>query len=292
MQRRLPLALLVRLAVVVPILLIATLSKADATCDSACHECKKSCTSQKLGCLTHARADRTSALGDCTPGRAGGSCRRLARQTFGRERSECGQTTTTCRSCCKRRGRDECFTTTTTSLTTTTSTTTSTTSIPTTSTSTSAPPSTTTTTTTSTTTTLACQLAADGQTCQTWQDCCSFRCDTTTNTCGDCIPTGDAGCFGDSWCCQGVCLQKGSITNPGTCLNPVVEIACICCNDPQTCSTECVYNLLTQCEAFGSVICQNVCSNAGFAFAGGQNFCCSYPGQCNLLTDQCPAALE
>jgi hypothetical protein len=137
----------------------------------------------------------------------------------------------------------------------------------------------------------ACCLPDGSQGCQGPQDCCSGHCDTTTNTCG-CVPTGDAGCFSlHNDCCQGVCLQKGSITTPGTCLNPIVEIICNCCVDSQTCSAVCVDNLLTQCQEFGSVICQNVCSDAGFAFSGGGIECCA-PGQCNRLTDQCPVPLE
>src|SRR5207249_4257776 len=64
-------------------------------------------------CLTHARADRTSALGDCTPGRSGRSCRGLARQMLMRAWSECRQSATACRSCCKANGSDGCVTTTT-----------------------------------------------------------------------------------------------------------------------------------------------------------------------------------
>src|SRR5438046_480503 len=82
-------------------------------CDSACRDCKKSSASQKLDCLTHARADRTSALGDCTPGRSGRSCRGLARQMLMRAWSECRQSATACRSCCKANGSDGCVTTTT-----------------------------------------------------------------------------------------------------------------------------------------------------------------------------------
>src|SRR5438046_1262558 len=132
-------------------------------CDSACRDCKKSSASQKLDCLTHARADRTSALGDCTPGRSGRSCRRLARQMLMRAWSECRQSATACRSCCKANGSDGCVTTTTVITPTTTtmtasttrshSTTTTTTQAPATTTTTRPPTTTTSTTTTSTTTT-------------------------------------------------------------------------------------------------------------------------------------------
>src|SRR5947209_16103704 len=97
------------------VLLLVNRSQIEARnkCDSACRECKTSCASQKLDCLTHARADRTSALGDCTPGPSGRSCRRLARQMLVRARSECRQSATACRSCCKANGSDGCVTTTT-----------------------------------------------------------------------------------------------------------------------------------------------------------------------------------
>src|SRR5207302_8005490 len=97
-------------------LLLVNASQIEAArnkCDSACRECKTSCASQKLDCLTHAHADRTSALGDCTPGRSGRSCRRLARQMFMRAWSECRQSATACRSRCKANGSDGCVTTTT-----------------------------------------------------------------------------------------------------------------------------------------------------------------------------------
>src|SRR5713101_1448791 len=116
-----------------------------AKCDTACRECKNSCTSQKLNCLTHARANRISLLGDCTPGRSGRPCRTLARQTFMRARSECTQSATACRSCCKANDRGGCVTTTTTTVmaSTTTSVTSATTST-TTSTTTTTPATTTT----------------------------------------------------------------------------------------------------------------------------------------------------
>src|SRR5436309_7669917 len=113
---------------------------------SACHECKTSCASQKLDCLTHAHADRTSALGDCTPGRSGRPCRRRVSQMLMRARSECRQSATACRSCCKANGGDGCVTTTTGITPTTTTMTASTTP-------TRATTTTTTSTTTSTTTT-------------------------------------------------------------------------------------------------------------------------------------------
>src|SRR5438093_173885 len=98
------------------VLLLVNTSQIEAAsnkCDSACRECKTSCASQMLDCLTHARADRTSALGDCTPGPSGRSCRRLAHQMLVRARSECRQSATACRSCCKANGSDGCVTTTT-----------------------------------------------------------------------------------------------------------------------------------------------------------------------------------
>src|SRR5713101_5323548 len=61
--------------------------EAGKKCDSACRECQNSCASPKLDCLTHARADRTSQLGDCTPGRSGHPCRKVVRRTFIRTRS-------------------------------------------------------------------------------------------------------------------------------------------------------------------------------------------------------------
>src|SRR5207249_4143656 len=104
--------LLTLLALVLP-LVTASQIEAATKCDSACRDCRKSCASQKLDCLTHARADRTSALGDCTPGRSGRSCRRLARQMLMRAWSECRQSATACRSCCRANGSDGCVTTTT-----------------------------------------------------------------------------------------------------------------------------------------------------------------------------------
>src|SRR5213594_3415662 len=104
--------LLTLLALVLP-LVHASQIEAATKCDSACRECKTSCASQKLDCLTHAHAGRTSALGDCTPGRSGRSCRRLARQTLMRAWSECRQSATACLSCCKANGSDGCVTTTT-----------------------------------------------------------------------------------------------------------------------------------------------------------------------------------
>src|SRR5207244_12591559 len=82
------------------VLLLVNTSQIEAArhkCDSACRDCKKSCASQKLDCLTHARADRTSALGDCTPGRSGRSCRGLARQMLMRAWSEGRPSATACR---------------------------------------------------------------------------------------------------------------------------------------------------------------------------------------------------
>src|SRR5437016_4291196 len=162
--------LLTLLALVLLLVNASQIEAARKKCDSACRECKTSCASQKLDCLTHAHADRTSALGDCTPGRSGRSCRRLARQLFMRAWSECRQSATACRSCCKANGSDGCVTTTTvitpttTTMTasttpthaTTTSTTTSTTTTtqaPTTSTTTQPPTTTTSTSTTTSTTT-------------------------------------------------------------------------------------------------------------------------------------------
>src|SRR5438034_6591772 len=98
------------------VLLLVNASQIEAAsnkCDSACHECKTSCASQKLDCLTHAHADRTSALGDCSPGRSGRPCRRRVSQMLMRARSECRQSATACRSCCKANGGDGCVTTTT-----------------------------------------------------------------------------------------------------------------------------------------------------------------------------------
>src|SRR5213592_4278359 len=105
--------LLTLLALVLLLVNASQIEAARNKCDSACRECKTSCASQKLDCLTHAHADRTSALGDCTPGRSGRSCRRLARQIFMRAWSECRQSATACRSCCKANGSDGCVTTTT-----------------------------------------------------------------------------------------------------------------------------------------------------------------------------------
>jgi len=145
--------LLTLLALVLLLVNTSQIEAARNTCDSACRDCKKSCASQKLDCLTHARADRTSALGDCTPGRSGRSCRGLARQMLMRAWSECRQSATACRSCCKANGSDGCVTTTTVITPTTTTMTASTT--PTHPTTTTTRPPTTTTTTTSSTTTQA-----------------------------------------------------------------------------------------------------------------------------------------
>src|SRR5437016_3106292 len=149
--------LLTLLALVLP-LVTASQIEAATKCDSACRDCRKSCASQKLDCLTHARADRTSALGDCTPGRSGRSCRRLARQMLMRAWSECRQSATACRSCCRANGSDGCVTTTTVTTPTatacsTTTLTPATTASSTTTTATTTPPSTTTTTTTTSSTT-------------------------------------------------------------------------------------------------------------------------------------------
>src|SRR5437016_433173 len=160
--------LLTLLALVLLLVNASQIEAASNKCDSACRECKTSCASQKLDRLTHARADRTSALGDCTPGRSGRSCRGLARQMLMRAWSECRQSATACRSCCRANGSDGCVTTTTviTPTTTTmtapttpthptTTTTTSSTSTTTSTTTSTQAPTTTTTTTTSTTTTQA-----------------------------------------------------------------------------------------------------------------------------------------
>src|SRR5438552_14061778 len=142
--------LLTLLALVLP-LVTASQIEAARRCEGACRDCRRSCASQKLDCLTHARADRTSALGDCTPGRSGRSCRRLARQMLMRAWSECRQSATACRSCCRANGSDGCVTTTTViALTTTTMTASTTPTHPTTTTTTSSTPTTTTTTTTTT----------------------------------------------------------------------------------------------------------------------------------------------
>src|SRR3989442_7209213 len=151
--------LLTLLALVLLLVNASQIEAARNKCDRACRECKTSCASQKLDCLTHAHADRTSALGDCTPGRSGRSCRRLARQMFMRAWSECRQSATACLSCCKANGSDGCVTTTTVITPTTTTmtasttpthpnTTTSTSTTTTTTTSTHSPTTTTTTTTT------------------------------------------------------------------------------------------------------------------------------------------------
>src|SRR5437867_2427280 len=146
--------LLTLLALVLLLVNTSQIEAARNKCDSACRDCKKSCASQKLDCLTHARADRTSALGDCTPGRSGHSCRGLARQMLMRAWSECRQSATACRSCCKANGSDGCVTTTTVITPTTTTMTASTTPThPTTTTTAQAPTTTTTTTLTLGTTT-------------------------------------------------------------------------------------------------------------------------------------------
>src|SRR3989440_6553892 len=162
--------LLTLLALVLLLVNPPQIEAARNTCDSACRDGKKSWASQKLDCPPHARADRTSALGDCPPGRSGRSCRGLARQMLMRAWSECRQSETACRSCCKANGSDGCVTTTTvitpttTTMTasttpthaTTTSTTTSTTTTthaPTTATTTHPPATTTSTSTTTSTTT-------------------------------------------------------------------------------------------------------------------------------------------
>src|SRR5437870_2603896 len=188
--------LLTLLALVLLLVNASQIEAARNKCDSACRECKTSCASQKLDCLTHAHADRTSALGDCTPGRSGRSCRRLARQIFMRAWSECRQSATACRSCCKTNGSDGCVTTTTvitpttTTMTasttpthaTTTSTTTSTTTTtqaPTTSTTTQPP---TTTTSTSTTTSTTTSTQAPTTTTTTTSTTTTQRPPTTTST--------------------------------------------------------------------------------------------------------------
>src|SRR6058998_3805353 len=105
--------LLTLLALVLLLVNASQIEAARNTCDNACHECKTSCASQKLDCLTHAHADRTSALGDCTPGRSGRPCRRRVSRMLMRARSECRESATACRSCCKANGGDSCVTTTT-----------------------------------------------------------------------------------------------------------------------------------------------------------------------------------
>ena len=105
--------LLTLLALVLLLVNALQIEAAGNKCDGACRECKTSCASQKLDCLTHARADGTSALGDCTPGRSGRSCRRLIRQMLMRAWSECSQSATACCSCCMANGSDGCVTTTT-----------------------------------------------------------------------------------------------------------------------------------------------------------------------------------
>jgi len=125
-----------------------------------------------------------------------------------------------------------------------------------------------------------------GQPCQSYQDCCGSTCDLTTGTCG-CIPTGgDVGCFHDADCCQGVCLQTGGVSSPGTCMNPVVEILCICCTDSQNCQHLCVDNLETQCRDFSTTLCTNLCANAGLPLFG-RAWCCETLGQCDLANDNC-----
>ncbi len=166
--------LLTLLALVLLLVNTSQIEAARNKCDSACRDCKKSCASQKLDCLTHARADRTSALGDCTPGPSGRSCRRLARQMLVRARSECRQSATACRSCCKANGSDGCVTTTTViTPTTTTMTASSTTTHPT----TQRPP----TTTTSTTSTQA-PTATSTTTTRAPTTTTSTRAPTTTTT--------------------------------------------------------------------------------------------------------------
>src|SRR5438876_559538 len=164
--------LLTLLALVLLLVNASHIEAARNTCDSACRECKTSCASQKLDCLTHAHADRTSALGDCTPGRSGRSCRRLARQIFMRAWSECRQSATACRSCCKANGSDGCVTTTTVITPTTTTMTASTT--PTT--------SATTTTTSTTTTTAPTTSTTTSSTSTTTSTTTSTQAPTTTTT--------------------------------------------------------------------------------------------------------------
>src|SRR2546427_10426658 len=73
-----------------PLLLLVSASQPAAArkCEGACATCEKSCASQRYDCRTHARAERVSRLGECTPGHAGKACRRLARQAFVTARSE------------------------------------------------------------------------------------------------------------------------------------------------------------------------------------------------------------
>jgi len=124
-----------------------------------------------------------------------------------------------------------------------------------------------------------------GEPCQSNQDCCGTPCDVTTATCG-CVATGDAGCFRDDDCCQGDCLQTGGVSVPGTCVNPVVEVLCICCTDSQNCQDLCVDNLESQCRQFSTTLCTNLCANAGFPFFG-RAWCCLNPGQCSIADDDC-----
>src|SRR5437879_10937422 len=100
--------LLTLLALVLLLVNASHIEAARNTCDTACRECKTSCASQQLDCLTHARADRTSALGDCTPGRSGRSCRRRVRQMLMRAPSECRQSATARRPFCTANRSDAC----------------------------------------------------------------------------------------------------------------------------------------------------------------------------------------
>jgi hypothetical protein len=144
---------------------------------------------------------------------------------------------------------------------------------------------TTSTTTSSSTTTTTIVCLPDGtQGCQAVQECCSGACDTTTGTCG-CVATGDTGCLNDGDCCQGICLVTGPPGSAGTCENPIVEIGCLCCSDPQTCQFLCVSNLESQCRDFADTICNNVCASQNANLYLGHAYCCLNPGMCSINDD-------
>jgi hypothetical protein len=100
---------------------------AEATrCGGSCHDCKTSCASERSMCVTQAASGLTTVVGDCTSGRTGRACRRLAREAFRGARVSCRDTAVACRSCCSRNGGSaDCFTTTTLTLSSTSTTTSS-----------------------------------------------------------------------------------------------------------------------------------------------------------------------
>jgi hypothetical protein len=279
---------------------------AGKPCDSACRECKKSCSSQKLDCLRHAGADRTS--GGCAPGRSGRPCRTVARQTFIRARFECRQAATACRSCCYAPPGSGCVTTTTV-MTPTTSTTTAT-----------APASTTTSTTTTATTTTTAPTGTTFPTCSELlghcgASSCSGGCVAhqpdnalecvDTSTCQFPFPcSSDADCAGGGACFSDgsghtACCTSGCACTPASCLGSTttttVPAGCSAatvgsdCGSPTEgcgCTVLCSDNCAPQCMkfAFPTPFCQ---TDADCAPMPGARCVTDHPVGCSATSGSC-----